>query len=737
MKRKIIFPVISFIGVLLLFSACNKAKEDYYKRPTWLEPPIYQQLQDKGNFTDYLALVDEAGFKETLSKAGYYTVFAPNDDAFSRYFQKEGISSVDQIDSLTAQGIVRYSIVYNAFFKDALDDYQNSSLDTTQTYDVAFKRRTMYYKWVYNENVDGTQTKVIDQNGVPELPDQGIPFSSDDNNNKHIPYFTDNFFATKGLSSYDYNYFFPDKEFTGFNVYDAKVVAPDLRAENGVIQVVDEVIPPLPSLEDYITKNPDYSAFYDLIKQYMLRYTLAPQSFLDRYAQYNGSSANVYIKMYPNLNFGLNCENFMKYASSGSTYDAQKDGWTIFAPNNAATNDFIQNKLLQHYPSIDVLPTELIAEFINAHLFRTTVWPSHFQTTTNYYGEPARFDPESNIIEKEIGSNGMFYGTNIVQKTDAFYTVLGQVILDPQYSLMTQALKSSNIYDILKNPKLKMTIFLLKNSDFENLGLNYDGSTNSWELTNPDLGTNATLALNRIVKMNMFLGDEYTDFKGNGLLKTYSGEYVRYQNGVMYGAGNYQKGQIVFPFNQNTDATNGITYSINKPLYYSTKEIGYDIELNQNSFSEYYKYLKKAAQSLPGFIYDLDTKIITSIKSGEMNTLLIPCDTAIEGAVRDGYLPPITAQNFTQDQLQQVSDFINYHCINGQIIVPGSGFDGTARTLYQTSDGATFLHVTSSENDLTIIDDYNRDVHLIYNKSDILSNNAIIHVTDNYLKYKK
>lgn len=729
----IIGIIFLFVGTIIIFSACSKKKE-YYERPDWLEPAIYNQLEEKGNFSHYLALVDKAGFKRTLSSSGYFTVFAPTDEAVERYLQQNGYASVNDIDTTTAQGIVQYSIAYNAYFLDEIDDYQNASLDTAQRYDEAFRRRTMYYKWVFEENVNGQDIRVIDQNGVLELPEQGPYFNATDNNNKYIPYFTRNFFLNKGLSDYDYNYFYPEKDFSGFNIANANTVEYDLRAENGVIHTVDEVIPPLPNIEDLLADNPDYSVFYDLVKKYMLEYDLAPEAFLNRFAQYNGAAENVYVKQYNLMNFAPNCENYMRYAT-GNEHDAQRESWTMFAPNNAATNTFINQRLLKYYPSIDVLSNELIAEFINAHLFRAAVWPSKFESTVNYYGEPARFDPESNVVEKKIGSNGMFYGTNTIQRTDAFYTVLGEIILNPEYALMLAALRATNIYDVLKNPDLTMTVFLLDNESFTDLGLEYESATNSWNLTNPALGSNATLALNRIIKMSIILGEAWENFGGDGIIQTYGGEYIRFQGGSVYGAGNFENGEIVVPYKPDAQGTNGITWLVNQPLYYTTKEIGSVIKLNQSNYGEFFRYLDKCGRSLPGFIYDPATESITSIKAEEPNTLLIPTDSAMQRAVLDGYLPVITDVNFNQAQLEKVGRFINYHCLNGQIIVPGSGFSGPARTLYQTDDGTVSVEVEARENDLVITDDYNRDVHIIYEKSNILSNNAVIHLLDDYLKY--
>ena len=113
------------------------------------------------------------------------------------------------------------------------------------------------------------------------------------------------------------------------------------------------------------------------------------------------------MKEYPTLNFAPNCENFLKYGQ-GEEYDAQKNGWTLFVPTNAAVQAFYGTKFLEHYSSLDAMPQQLISEFVNAHMFRTTVWPSKFDITVNPFGEPARFDPDVNVVEKVAKSYNCF-----------------------------------------------------------------------------------------------------------------------------------------------------------------------------------------------------------------------------------------------------------------------------------------------------------------------------------------
>ena len=81
--------MIVLIGAVISFTACKKEFNAFYQRPDTLEKPIYQQLEAKGNFTQMLALIDKAGYKATLSAAGYWTLFAPHDSAFKVFMLKK------------------------------------------------------------------------------------------------------------------------------------------------------------------------------------------------------------------------------------------------------------------------------------------------------------------------------------------------------------------------------------------------------------------------------------------------------------------------------------------------------------------------------------------------------------------------------------------------------------------------------------------------------------------------
>jgi len=196
--------IIVLIVAVISFTACKKDFNAFYQRPDTLEKPIYQQLEAKGKFTQMLALIDKAGYKSTLSAAGYWTLFAPHDSAFKVFYAEKGIAGVTALDSTASRQIVTYCLVYNAFKQERIADFQ-SNIGWVEN--AAFKRRTANYIGVYSTtDLQGRPIKAIASN---RNNNNQLFYVDADNNNKHLPIFDAGYMTGKSLTSADYQYFYP------------------------------------------------------------------------------------------------------------------------------------------------------------------------------------------------------------------------------------------------------------------------------------------------------------------------------------------------------------------------------------------------------------------------------------------------------------------------------------------------------------------------------------------------
>ena len=319
------------LATVSILISCKKKFDEYYERPETLEPAIYKQLQDRGKFNTFLSLIDKAGYKHTLGAAGYWTIFAPSDSAFQNdteftaFLQGRGFSNVGAIDSATAQSIVQFLLVFNAFEHDRIDDFQSN---LGWVVNSAFKRRTAYYSGFYKDTTATGQPLIAvaaNRNNVGGSNGNYIPA---DNNNKYIPIFTSDYFSAKGLGGNDYTYFYPASTFSGFNVGNAKVVEKNIAAENGVIHIIDRVVTPLMSIDQYLRSKPEFSELRKIFNTYMVQF-LQNADATHRYQVLTGKTDDVFVKIYSFLlAFSPNNENYLKLQDN----DGQRDGWTLLAP---------------------------------------------------------------------------------------------------------------------------------------------------------------------------------------------------------------------------------------------------------------------------------------------------------------------------------------------------------------------------------------------------------------------
>ena len=724
-----------FLLLLFFLSGCKKDMS-FYNRPASLAPAIYQQLTARGNFKNLLACIDKAGYKNILSNAGYWTMFAPNDSAFINYFKTKGITGVKDIDSVTCRKIVTYSLVYNAQRKDQLTNYQAT---TGIVLNSAFKRKTVYYDFVTTES--GSPRKIVASN-------RNGSYTSGDNGNKSIPYFIDTYMSASGLSATDYNFFYPNTTYSGFNVADAKVVNKDIFAENGMIQEIDKVLLPLPNIDQYMASNSNYDVFRGLLAKMV--YYVSNADLSHRNMVLSGSTDSVYVKMYQNtLAYSPNNEN-----NIGGNTDSQIGGYTMMVPTNDVVSAYTK-KILKFYKTFDLAPPQVLTDFLNAHMWIGMVWPGKFSRIANFEGEIPTTNT-SNIIDKQLLSNGIFYGTNQVQEANVFRTVYSQPYLNPAYSLTTLGLNAELKFSII-NPQVAYTMFMMPDVGIKAAFYDFNSAHNAWSYTPTgvaaDFSVNAQNRFYRILQTSVSQPSlNPTDLKGSGMIEMWNNEYVKYNNNQIVASGNVDAKNYLQVDSVNT-TVNGKCYythevlptgatSTGGLLTFTEHPIGYHINAlavaDPTNFGSFNSYLINSA------VWDPTNLVILGMVAGVDYTVFIPNNAAIVAAVKAGILPGTVATgvpNFNPSVATDrdlVSNFILYHILNKNTVVPDGRKDGAYATLLQNSTGeATFITCNNTvPNNMTLIDAWGNIGNVVIAKSNNLSNLCVIHSIDKVLNYK-
>jgi len=736
---KKIYQLAYVVMFAALFTSCKKKFDDYYARPSDLADPIYKQLAADVKFSNFVSLIDKAGYKETLAAAGYWTIFAPTDSAFSSdtefkaFIQSRGFSTVASIDSVTAQMIVQYLLVFNAFKTDRIDDYQ-SSLGWVP--DISFKRRTAYYTGFYNDTTyAGQALKAIPSNRNNNGTNNSY-YVFADNGNKYIPIFTSQYLATVGLSQSDYTYFYPQSTFSGFNVANARVTQRDIPAENGVIHVIDRVVTPAKSIDQYLRSKPEYSVFRSLLERFMVLF-IKNTDATHRYQVLHGGSDDVSVKVYSNLlAYSPNNENYFKLQDN----DGQKEGWTMFVPTNDSLNKYINTVVLQQYPSVQSLPLSIISDLLNAHMWQSTVWPNKFSSTYNFLGEPAKMNNTTDIVDKKILSNGFFYGTKKVNEPNVFSTVYGKAYLDPRYLLMTRLL-DMDLKSSVTNPNVKYTMFMMSDAALAARGYSYNSGSNGWVLgavTNDSNRLNLLRMLNTCVvetPNNELANIGVTGFKG--IINSYGGECLKYDGNLVSTAGTIERGLTV-KIDSVRKVSNGQVVYINDLMFFPYNQVGINLStLGTPTTSEYnyfWNYLKNST------LFNTTTFEITGLAAGSFYTFFVPNKAAMIQAINDGLLPgtagvPNFTPTLTADKVK-VEKFIQYHILDKRTVIANGVDIGSFPSLLRNTAGdpVTFS-ILYPGGIFEVGDGFGRKARLVTALSNNLSNRTVIHLVDNYLKY--
>ena len=107
-------------GILLLVFGCKDFTDaEIYQRPEHLEGKLFDvlKLEENSDLSTFAACLELSGLSEIINKTGYFTVFAPTNEAFQIYFDNhpEYNGMVENIPGAEVEKIVRFHIIQNGW----------------------------------------------------------------------------------------------------------------------------------------------------------------------------------------------------------------------------------------------------------------------------------------------------------------------------------------------------------------------------------------------------------------------------------------------------------------------------------------------------------------------------------------------------------------------------------------------------------------------------------------------
>lgn len=710
---------------LFLLTNCSNRENEFLEDPTWLQKPLYEVLQKQGKFNSYLACLDKTLYAPQIKEGGYFTLMAPNDEAFAAYLSKHNYKTIDDIPADELNKIVAYSVLQSYWLSENLGDLFTGTVDNRYSVGDGLKKQTYYYETIYKDSTLNNSW-VIDQNT------SSTSFSSSTYNYKFYPVFMQNYFAKGNLAASDYNVFFPEVEYVGGqtvssgeigNVCNGKIVTPNMKARNGVAHEVSGVNVPMENM-DKVLQQESYKTYKSLLdfknlsgafvyKNYIEDVTLTEKYKL---LKPDLNIDKVYVKSYNTTGTeGLSFSPALDaiYNDDGNI-TTPSDGYTLFVPSNQVLTDYINKKLLKYYSSLTEIPVGAITALINTHMANTMIWPSQLkasQVSTGEYvngvGASGKTFDDFGVVDKKLTSNGFVYTIDHVIKSKLLETVYAEIYLNPAQSylnaLYNKYYSTSIKEDLMKSvitgyPNIRHTVLMLPDALLKADGFKYDSESSTFTHNVLSSPTTVDNRIKHLAQNHLFEGwvvdgginsevtfqDGVSDYGGWGFRNTNNGDVVRYKNNKLQASGNIEDNSYVAVTKGET-FDNGTVYTIDKMLQYSKRETGTTTAeiWNENTIWYYLNQTSLENTNVSKFVdyvhYSIKSSTTDDLKGiSETNfyTIVMPNNNAITKAVANGDLPSLDSlkakyndtdgtYKLDQSRVDLAANFVKSHFLEG------------------------------------------------------------------------
>lgn len=481
--------------------SCSDGYDLGDKQPTGLDN-IYGYMEEKGNFTNYLRLIDDLGEKEYLSKTNSKTVFVSDDDAFAKFYASNswGVKSYDQLSLAQKKLLLYSSMINNPYSTTMLSSAESSGSSGSPVKGEVCRRASSLSVWDSIMVVSRAEAKDYLPNNsrfneiISNSSRDSIVLFTDATQSAPMIHFTGKFITSNKLSNTDVDFIYnqPDGTFQSDDLYvnDSKVIATNIFCKNGFIHQVDKVIVPLDNMAELITKNPKTKIFSGILERFAAPYDSL--KLTNAYRNSTGSNIDtVFVKRYfSKRSLGSTIEKDVPFEmdKNGTPFDALlkfDPGWNgfyplvnnvrepmmedmgvILVPSDSTLQDWWDNRggkvIKKYYGTIENTPNSVLKELINVNMLPSfvTAVPSQFDGVLNDANEKMNLQ-RVHVKEVQRGCNGLIYVTDSVYAPTSYSSVLFPAVIDTtNFKIMANVIENLN-YDKYLNSMVSKYTFLL------------------------------------------------------------------------------------------------------------------------------------------------------------------------------------------------------------------------------------------------------------------------------------
>ncbi len=733
-KQKITFGIII---LFLSFISCEQKLDERYIIPEEYSMTIYKTLQENESYSLFVDAIDQAGLTRQVDGRAALTVFAPNNEAVTKWLDERSVSKIVDADQEQLELMVKSHIVENIFNEQQLRKFG---------YNVIYKVMTTAEKKISTE-ID------VKNNRVYTIHHQ----------KKMMPVFSPEVFQNEGIQDPGANYsYIMENDYNNRLMFaNTYITEFNILCTNGVLYYVNDVVNTIDNFETVLDNNDDYSLMYEIYQHYA-RYSYN-SSISQEYSQISGDS--IFTKNYYNVP-RINTEHHGQTLMDKMTTTA-----SLFAVKNNQLENYLNETFVNitdgasSIADINQISLGFLLRYLSAD--GMIAWPEKIQNRNfrNDFGSFIQFDIDTDVDFVKYASNGLMYGLNEMPEITLFSSIMQLPFTSPVYNYFLHAAEYANIINHLTDQRFNYMAFIPHNNAFTDMGIILDVgdpdvlgdetfqvfnyALNQWQVGWP--GRIRQLIQNHVIKdfpqeltEEWVLAETLNDF----------GLVLVSEEGVI-GGGNQYAGEIARFENSAREASNGQYYTVDRGVKLPAYNLGEVIRTNPD-FMEFNKLV-----GITGGWRILNGRAENPawLPPNRYN-VFIPSNDVIQQALDDGLIPVDPNPDLTEEQLndpnislaikyEPLVKWLKYYFVGldglfrTQYILPTDRIDGTMDTALideersMEEETVVFhkLELKFNQSEQKIIGKDGREAHLLL-EGTALSNNALIYKIDNIVNYE-
>ena len=476
-------------AVLVVGGSTLTSCEEYdldEKTPAGWDQSIYSWLDGQGNFTNMVRLIDDLNYAEVLDRTGSKTLFAADDEAFARFYQKNdwGVKSYEGLSQSQKRMLLFGAMIDNSYQVQSLSSTEGpiegncmrrqSSLSIYDTVQVMHKEDVP--DAIYWKNYQGRNLVVMhDMTPTPMI------------------HFIERHMANKQITNDDYDFLFnytTQRKNGDASVNGAQIQEQNIKCLNGFVNRMSEVMTPLPNMADIINKKKNTTIFARLLQRYSVpdycgddvtrsynanRSTQVDSVFQLRYFAKRSQGGNEFTSTHNQksqangeLRFDPGWNSYYILSNASAETAMQQDMAVMLVPSDEALNEYWENgagvALRKSFGSWDNVPYSTLTEFMNANMLPSFISsvPSKFISILNDAADPMGITKE-HVDSVWLACNGAIYLTNHVFTPTSFVSVMYPTVVDQNMSIIHWAIDQLNYGAYLNSLNSRYSFFLPSN----------------------------------------------------------------------------------------------------------------------------------------------------------------------------------------------------------------------------------------------------------------------------------